>query len=107
MRLNDVTVRDQHPTPIFEKILEKMDGATLFTSMDAQKAFHQVAIAAGTQPLLAFHSGNRLMKWKRMPFGGKNSVVCWQRVVDEALTGISFTQAFDDDIIIWSDRHQV
>ncbi len=78
-----------------------MDGATLFTSMDAQKTFHQVAVAAGTQPLLAFHSGNnRLMIWKIMPFEGKNSVACWQRVVDEALAGISFAQAFADDIVI-------
>ncbi len=60
-RLNAITVRDHYPTPVLEEILVKMDGATLFTSMDAQKAFHQVAIAAGTQPLLAFHSGNRLM----------------------------------------------
>ena len=99
-RLNAVTMRDQYPTPVPEEILAKMDGATLFTSMDALKAFHQVAVAAGTQPLLAFHSGNRLMTWKRMPFGGKNSVACWQRVVDEALAGISFAQAFADDTVI-------
>jgi hypothetical protein len=42
-----------------------------------------------------------------MPFGGKNSVACWQRVVDEALNGISFSQAFADDIVIWSDGDEV
>jgi len=61
MRLNAVTMRDKYPTPVHEEIMAKIDGATLFTSMDAQKAFHQVAAAAGTQPLLAFHSGSRLM----------------------------------------------
>ena len=40
MRLNVVTVRDQYPTRVHEEILAKMDGVTLFTSMDAQKAFH-------------------------------------------------------------------
>jgi hypothetical protein len=106
-RLNVVIVRDQYPTLAPKEILAKIDGATLFTSMDAQKAFHQVAVAAGTHPLLVFHSGNRLMTWKRMPFGGKNSVVCWQRVVDEALAGISFAQAFADDIVIWSDGDEI
>ncbi len=77
MRLNYVTMRNQYPTPVREEILAKMDGVTLSTSMDAHKVFHQVAVAAGTQPLLAFHSGNRLMTWKRMPFGGKNSNACW------------------------------
>ncbi len=76
MRLNAVAVRDQYPTPIPKGILAKMDGAILFTSMDAHKAFHQVVVAAGTQPLLAFYSSSRLMTWKRMPFGGKNSVAC-------------------------------
>ena len=75
-RLSAATMRDQYSTPVLEEILAKMDGATLFMSMDAQKAFHQVAVVAGTQPLLAFHSSNRLMTWKRMPFGGKNSVAC-------------------------------
>jgi hypothetical protein len=75
MRLNVVTVRDQYPILVHEEILAKMDGATRITSMDAQKAFHQVAVATGTQPLLAFHSGSHLrMTWKRMPFGGTNSI---------------------------------
>ena len=37
MRLNALTVRDQYPTPVPEKISVKMDGATLFTIMDAKK----------------------------------------------------------------------
>ena len=40
MRLNVVTARNQYPKPVPAEILAKMDGATLFTSMDAQKAFH-------------------------------------------------------------------
>jgi hypothetical protein len=60
-RLNVVTLRDRYLTSVREEILAKMDGDTLFTSMDAQKVFYQVAVAASTQPLLAFHSGNRLM----------------------------------------------
>ena len=42
-----------------------------------------------------------------MPFGGKNSVTCWQRVVDDALAGLKFAQAFAYDIVIWSDGDEV
>ena len=42
-----------------------------------------------------------------MPFGGKNSAACWQRVVDVALADISFVQALADDIVIWSDGDEV
>ena len=106
-RLNAVTIRDQYPTPIPEEILARMNGATLFSSMDAQKAFHQVPVAADTQPLIAFHSGHRLLTWNRMPFGGKNSVAWWQRIVDEALQGLEFAQTFADDIVVWSDGDEV
>ena len=106
-RLNAVTIRDQYPTPIPEEILARMNGAVLFTSMDAQKAFHQVPVAEDTQPMLAFHSGHRLLTWRRMPFGGKNSVACWQRIVDEALQGLEFAQAFADDVVVWSDGDEV
>ena len=102
-RLNSITVRDQYPTPVPEEILAKMEGQQLFTSMDAQKAFHQVPVAEDTQPLLSFHGGSKLYTWKRMPFGGKNSVACWQRCVDQALAGIPFAQAYADDIIVWSE----
>ena len=106
-RLNQVTVRDQYPTPVPEEILARMNGAALFTSMDAQKAFHQVPVAEDTQPMLAFHSGHRLLTWRRMPFGGKNSVACWQRIVDDALQGLEFAQAFADDVVVWSDGDEV
>ena len=102
-RLNAVTERDQYPTPTPDEIMARLNGAEIMTSMDAQKAFHQVRVADDTQPLLAFHSGGRLMTWERMPFGGKNSVACWQRVVDEALSGLEFAQAYADDILVWSD----
>ena len=101
-RLNAVTVRDQYPTPVPEEILARMNGASLYSTMDCQKAFHQVPVSTETQPLLAFHSGTRLLTWRRMPFGGKNSVACWQRIVDEALQGLEFAQAFADDVVIWS-----
>jgi len=84
-----------------------MNGAKLFTRMDAQKAFHHVAIAADTQQLLAFHSKNRLMTWKRMPLGGKNYVAYWQRVVDKVLAGIVFAHVFAVDIVVWSDGDEV
>ena len=89
-RLNAVTERDQYPTPVPEEIMARLHGAEIMTNMDAQKAFHQVKVAEDTKPLLAFHSGGRLMTWERMPFGGKNSVACWQRIVDQALAGIEF-----------------
>eukprot|EP00873_Tetraselmis_striata_P018566 jgi/Tetstr1/438830/TSEL_027339.t1 len=51
---------------------------------------------------------NRLLTFKRMPFGHKNCVAAWQRVVDQALAGLDFAVAFADDVLIFShdDKHE-
>ena len=100
--VNMKTKRDRYPCPTPEDIMARMDGASIFTCCDAQKAFHSLRVADKCKPFLAFHAGSRLMTWNRMPFGHKNSVAAWQRVVDDALRGITFAAAFADDIIVWS-----
>eukprot|EP00873_Tetraselmis_striata_P014607 jgi/Tetstr1/434871/TSEL_002585.t1 len=45
---------------------------------------------------------SRLLTFKRMPFGHKNCVAAWQRVVDQALAGLDFAVAFADDVLIFS-----
>ena len=100
--VNTKTKRDRYPCPTAEDIMSRMEGASIFSCCDAQKAFHSLRVAEKCKPYLSFHAGSRLMTWNRMPFGHKNSVAAWQRVVDDALRGIEFAAAFADDIIIWS-----
>ena len=100
--LNSKTVRDMYPCPTAEEILAKMEGATRFSSLDAQKAFHQLPVSDRCQRYIAFHAGNRLMTWTRMPFGQMNSVAAWQRVMDHALRGIPYAAAYAYDIVVWS-----
>ena len=100
--LNEKTVRDQYPCPTAEEIMARMEGATRITTCDAFKAFHQLPVSEKCQKSMAFHAGNRLMTWTRMPFGQTNSVAAWQRVMDSALRGIPYAAAYADDVIIWS-----
>ena len=100
--VNNITKRDRYPCPTAEDLMSRMDGACLYTCCDAQKAFHSLEVSEHCRKYLAFHAGNRLMAWTRMPFGHKNAVAAWQRVVDDALRGLDFAAAFADDIIIWS-----
>ena len=50
----------------------------------------------------AFWAGNRLMEWKFMPFGLKNAPAKFQRVMDEALQGLSYARCYIDDILVYS-----
>eukprot|EP00873_Tetraselmis_striata_P045393 jgi/Tetstr1/465657/TSEL_010303.t1 len=108
--LNERTIRDQYPCPTADELMTRMEGASRFTATDCTKAFHQRRVSdkpsgpdgLSAQQRLAFHAGNRLLTFKRMPFGHKNCVAAWQRVVDQALAGLDFAVAFADDVLIFS-----
>eukprot|EP00873_Tetraselmis_striata_P035652 jgi/Tetstr1/455916/TSEL_042697.t1 len=94
--LNERTIRDPYPCPTADELMTRMEGASLFTATECTKAFHQRRVSdkpsgpdgLSAQQRLAFHAGNRLLTFKRMPFGHKNCVAAWQRVVDQALAGV-------------------
>eukprot|EP00873_Tetraselmis_striata_P037454 jgi/Tetstr1/457718/TSEL_004249.t1 len=98
--LNERTIRDQYPCPTADELMTRMEGASRFTATDCTKAFHQRRVSdkpsgpdgLSAQQRLAFHAGNRLLTFKRMPFGHKNCVAAWQRVVDQALAGACLSQ---------------
>eukprot|EP00873_Tetraselmis_striata_P017409 jgi/Tetstr1/437673/TSEL_026340.t1 len=108
--LNERTIRDRYPCPTADELMTRMEGASGFTATDCTKAFHQRRVSdkpsgpdgLSAQQRLAFHAGNRLLTFKRMPFGHKNCVAAWQRVVDQALAGLDFAVAFADDVLIFS-----
>eukprot|EP00873_Tetraselmis_striata_P006997 jgi/Tetstr1/427261/TSEL_017446.t1 len=108
--LNERTIRDQYPCPTSDELMTRMEGASRFTATDCTKAFHQRRVSdkpsgpdgLSAQQRLAFHAGSRLQTFKRMPFGHKNCVAAWQRVVDQALAGLDFAVAFADDVLIFS-----
>eukprot|EP00873_Tetraselmis_striata_P014439 jgi/Tetstr1/434703/TSEL_002530.t1 len=108
--LNERTIRDQYPCPTADELMTRMEGASRFTATDCTKAFHHRRVSdkpsgpdgLSAQHRFAFHAGNRLLTSKRIPFGHKNCVAAWQRVVDQALAGLDFTVAFADDVLIFS-----
>eukprot|EP00873_Tetraselmis_striata_P033373 jgi/Tetstr1/453637/TSEL_040593.t1 len=108
--LNERTIRDQYPCPTADELMTRMEGASRFTATDCTKALYQRRVSdkpsgpdgLSAQQRLAFHAGNRLLTFKRMPFGHKNCVAAWQRVVDQALAGLDFAVAFADDVLIFS-----
>jgi hypothetical protein len=51
-----------------------------------------------------------LYQWKFLPFGLKNALAEFQRVMDKILTGLDFVRCYIDDIMVYSDtveEHQI
>ncbi|MBW0532612.1 hypothetical protein O181_072327 [Austropuccinia psidii MF-1] len=71
--LNTYTIPDRYPIPRIHVTLTQLSKATLITSMDALKGFHQNFSTPHARKLLRiiYHCG--FYKYFRMPFGIKNA----------------------------------
>ncbi len=56
------------------------------------------------------HGKDCLYQWKFLPFGLKNALAEFQRVMDRILAGLDFVWCYIDDIVVYSDtveEHQI
>jgi len=51
---------------------------------------------------MAFHGNNKLWEWLVMPFGLKNALVFFQRVMDQVFEGVDFLKCYIDDVLVHS-----
>jgi len=48
-RLNALTIKNKYPLLIIEELLEELQGATWFTTLDLYSGFHQIRMATGDE----------------------------------------------------------
>jgi hypothetical protein len=46
-QLNALTVKDKHPVPIVEELIDELAGACWFTKLDLASGYHQILLAEG------------------------------------------------------------
>lgn len=77
-----------------------------YTTLDANKGFHQIQIAEQDQQKTAFHAHCRLHQFKRMPFGLQNGPPVFQCFMDKVLECYKWliARVYVDDLIIFSNN---
>jgi len=109
-RLNAVTKKDSYPMPRIDDSLDQLKGATIFSNLDCDAAYHQVPIHPSHQEKTAFVTPDGLYQFKTMPFGLCNAPATFSRLIDTVLAPFKWTIAlvYLDDIICYSknfDEH--
>ncbi len=102
--LNNVTRKDRYPSVLIQDIFDQLDGATIFTTLDLQSGYWQLAVAPEDQPKTAFVCHRGQFSFRRMPFGLCNAPAVFQRAMDGVLHGLlgRCCYVYIDDIVIFS-----
>jgi hypothetical protein len=77
-----------------------------FTAMDVAQAFHLIPMHDLRAKNLTFFAtpGGGLYRYRRMPFGLKNVMAVWSRLIDRALRGAQWKTAlaYADEVLAYT-----
>ena len=104
-QLNAATVKDAHPLPRIDDLLDALHGARWFSTLDLKSGYWQVPISEQDKEKTAFRtSSGQLFEFNQVPFGLCNATATFSRLMDRVLAGLHWeTYLFYlDDIIVFS-----
>ena len=98
-RLNQITRNDAHPLPGVDDLLDAVRNAKYFTSLDLKSGYWQIPVHPDDREKTAFVTHGGLYEFNRMPFGLATAPATFQRVMELALAGLTYSIClcyFDD-----------
>nr|GEU57138.1 reverse transcriptase domain-containing protein [Tanacetum cinerariifolium] len=82
--LNKACPQDCYPLLEIDWKMESLCGYPFKCFLDAYKGYHQIQLAEADEEKTAFHTGQGVYCYTKMPFGLKNAGATYQRLMDKA-----------------------
>ena len=104
-QVNTATVKDAQPLPRIDDLLDSLQGARWFSTLDLKSGYWQVPIREADKQKTAFRtSGGRLFEFNKVPFGLTNAPATFSRLMDRVLDGLAWSTClyYLDDVIVFS-----
>ena len=98
--VNQAIHTDEFPMPTPEEVFNKMSGGEKFSKIDLKSAYQQMLLDEESQELCTISTQKGLFRYTRLPFGISSSPAIWQRFMDQALAGLTYTCVIMDDILV-------
>ena len=111
-QLNTTTVKDAHPLPRIDDLLDALHGAPWFSTLDLKSGYWQVPITESDKAKTAFRtSSGQLYEFNQVPFSLCNAPATFARLMDRVLANLHWETClfYLDDIIVfsstWEEHH--
>jgi len=101
--LNAIMAKDRYPLPYIEDLLDKLQGARVFTKLDLANGYHQVRVHSDDCHKTAFIAPDRFYEYKVIPFGLANAPAAFMRMMHKILHPHRRNAiVYLDDVLIFS-----
>lgn len=100
-KLNKNVCRERHILPSVEQTLAQLGGAKIFTKLDTNSGFWQIALTKDSALLTIFITPFGRFCFHRLPFGITSAPEHFQRRMSEILQGLDGVVCLIDDILVY------
>ncbi|XP_074026441.1 uncharacterized protein [Leptinotarsa decemlineata] len=103
--LNKHVIKDRFPLPLIEDVLDKLQGASVYSTIDLRNGFFHVSVEPNSVKYTSFVTPTGQFEFLKCPFGFCNSPAVFQRFISyifRPLTSKDIAIYYMDDIIITS-----
>ena len=104
--LNKAIKREYYQLPTFEEIASRLNGAKIFTNLDANKGYWQIPLDENSIKLTTFNTPFGRYQYTRLPYGIHSAQEVFHKRVSQSFDGIQQVETDIDDILIWGQKDE-
>lgn len=103
---NTAIQRTRHNTPSLDDLVQVLNGASVFSKLDMNQAYHQLELHPDSRYLTTFSSPIGLRRYKRLVFGVNCASEIFQHTLSQVLQGIPGVLNMWDDILVYGSSQE-